>query len=229
MGLSALIPGAQTKVKFIVNGSSPAGSGDVIVFDASIKEMHSRKSPPTEFPIENGNYVSDHIILRPFVLVLEGIISDTPIGNIQGLLTEAGTTLVSSLLPPVGVVAASVGGTALYSALSKSSKPSVQNYLTLLNLQASGTPFDVLTSLNRYPNMWITDISVPREAQSGNILMFTVTVQQLLLVTPQSVNILIFANPALGSNAASVGNQSTTQPNGFQDGWQASISGAPKG
>lgn len=197
MGLMGSI-GGKRKVQFIVNNNT------VIQLDTSIKETHSRSSQATKFPVENGSVISDHVLVSPFSLKITGIISDTPIGDTQQLLTEVATTLTSALVPPVGIIAGAAGY-ALFSALNGSESPSVQAYNQLLNLQANAQPFDVLTSLYRYANMWITDLTVPRDIDSSNILMFEVSLEQLLIVQPQSVNISIFANPGLSSNKADAG------------------------
>jgi hypothetical protein len=203
--------GKQNRVQIIQNGNT------VIQLDASIKESHSRESPPSEFPIENGEVISDHIIIKPFQLEITGIISDTPIGGLKGYLTEAATSVTSALLPPVALLGASAG-VALLNANSKAKSPSVQAYLQLLQLQSNAKPVDVLTSLNRYANMWIKSISVPRDSDTGKALLFTVGFVQLLLVTPQSVNISIFANPGLSANQSDNGEQGTDLNSRFKAG-----------
>lgn len=206
------ILGGKTKVQFIQNNQT------VITLDCSLNETHSRMSPPTKHPVENGATVSDHIIVEPFSLEITGIISDNPIGGLQGLLTEAATTLASALIPTPGLTAIA-GAMGLVSAIAGSKRPSVAAYLQLIQLQQNGQPFDVLTSLYRYPSMWISSLSVPRDAGSGSMLLFTVKLEQLLLVTPQSVNIQIFANGALASNNVDVGSQNNGIPNGFEAGY----------
>lgn len=215
MGLLGLLTGKQ-RVQFIQNNST------VIQLDASIAEKHHRKSTPTKFPVENGQTISDHMILEPFDLELTGIISDTPLGTAGQLLTEVATTLTSRLIPPAGLVAAAGAfgvGSALFSALAGSSSPSVAAYGRLLQLQEAAQPFDVLTSLARYSNMWISDITAPRSAGDGNILIFTVQLVELNLVTPQQVNIQIFANPALAANQADMGEQGMNLSAKYQQGF----------
>lgn len=214
-GLINAITGKRTRVQFIQNASST-----VIQLDASLKETHSRKSTLTKFPVENGQTISDHIIIEPFEISINGIITDTPIGDVQGLLTELSTSLVSSLVPPIGVVAAAEAFS-LFSALADSSSPSVAAYGQLLMLQTSGQIFDLLTSLYRYPSMVITDVSVPRDSGTGDSLIFTVQCSQIILVSPQSVNIQIFANPALSANQGDLGQQGLGLPNGFAAGQAA--------
>lgn len=211
MGLLGSIISGQTRVQFIQNNNT------VIQLDCSMKETHSRESPASEFPIENGDVISDHIIVKPFALEITGIISDSPIGGVGGLLTEVATSLTSKLVPKLGVVALG-GAVALLGALSKSKSPSVQAYLQLIKLQESAKPFDVLTSLYRYPTMWIKSLSAPRSVDTGKSLEFTVQLTQLLLVSPQSVNVSIFANSALSANRGDLGQQGLGILNGFQQG-----------
>lgn len=212
MGLQGLIAG-QTRVQFIQNSTNT-----LIQLDASLKEAHKRESQPTEFPIEDGNNISDQIILRPFTLDITGIITDTPIGGAKQLVTEVATTFISALTPPVGLIAASAGY-ALFTSSKNAKSPSVQAYNQLLQLQENGQPFDVLTSLYRYHNMWIKSISAPRDSDTGRCLIFDISLKQLILVSPRSVNIGVFANPALSANQANLGQQNTGIPNGFKQGY----------
>jgi hypothetical protein len=218
MGLFGPI-GSKQRVQLIPipTAGVPIPNAAVIQFDASLKETHTRDSPPTEFPVENGQVISDHVIVKPFSLELTGIITDSPIGDVQALITQGVTSVVSKLVPPAGVVAAAAGFS-LFSTIGSSNRPSVAAYQQLLGLQANAQPFDVLTSLYRYSSMWIKSISVPRDAETGDSLVFTLTCVQLLLVTPQSVNVQIFANPALSANQADLGQQGVGLPNGFTAG-----------
>ena len=216
--------GSSGRVQFIQNSTST-----IIQLDASMKENHTRKSTPTRFPIENGGNISDHVILEPFDLELTGIITDTPLSGVGQLLTEVATTVTNSLLPPVGVVAAA-GAYSLFKSLSNSKSPSVAAYGQLLMLQSNRQPFDVLTSLYRYSSMWISNISAPRDSETGKSLLFTVSLTQLILVSPQSVNVQIFANPGLSANQGDLGQQNAGLPNGFAAGQAAfdRVSGVSK-
>lgn len=209
-GLVGSFVRGKTKVQFIQNNST------VIQMDASLKEDHTRESPPTEFPVENGDTISDHIIVKPFVLTINGIITDSPLN--PSLLSTFANSAVASLIPPVGLAVLSAG-VALLSATASSDSPSIAAYQQLLMLQESAKPFDVLTSLYRYPSMWIKSISAPRDSSTGDSLIFTVQLVQLLLVTPQSVSVQIFANAGLAAGLANLGQQESGLPNGFASGF----------
>lgn len=211
MGLIGQLLGQQQKVQIIQGGST------VISVDCTMSESHSRSSPPSEFPIESGLSISDNILVKPFELEINGIVSDTPLSLQNALITSA----VSAILPPIGVIAAGVGS-AIYSALQKSKSPSVAAFGQLLQLQDSKKPFDVLTSLRRYENMFIKDLKVPRDANTGQILNFTLTLVQLIIVAPQTVNITIFGNGDVSANEGDEGQKQLDSSffNGIQSGLQ---------
>jgi hypothetical protein len=215
MGLLAAI-GLKKKVQFIQNGNT------VIEFEASLSETHSRTSTPTEFPIENGRVINDHIILKPFELSLTAIITNKPISGIAGLLTEAATTLTSKLTPPIGTIAlgTGLGGLSLFNSLvSKTDSPSVAAYHQLQKIQENGNPFTVLTSLSRYENMVINSMSVPREASNGECIIFTLGLTQLTIVTSNIIQITGLANPGLSGAMNDTGQQSTGNTK-FQEGYK---------
>lgn len=212
MGVIQSLLGKQKKVQFI---QQPTGT--IFTVECSTNETHSRESPATEFPIESGDTVNDNILIRNFVLELKGTITDNPLSPTNALVTTA----IATILPAAVVVAASAAQ-AVASAIAGSSSPSVQAYEQLLTIQASRMPFDVVTSLKRYNNMWINSLSVPRQAQNGNELEFTVKLAQLNLVSPQYVNIQIYNNADLAASQANAGNQQTSAfLKGLQNGSKA--------
>lgn len=201
MGILAAA-GIKKKVQFIKNENT------VIEFEASLAETHSRNSTPTKFPIENGKNISDHMILEPFELSITLIITDHPISSTTGLITSGISTLTSKLTPPSGTILAGLGGLSLISSMFGNS-PSVKAYEQILKIQEMGDPFTVLTSLKRYQDMVIGQMSVPREAQSGGSLIVTFSLHQLKIVRPKIVQISALANPGLSDALHDTGQQST--------------------
>lgn len=203
MGILSAI-GLKKKVQFIKSGNT------VIEFEASLSETHSRESTPTEFPIENGRTINDHIVLKPQRLEMSMIITDHPISGLAGLVTEAATTLTSKLTPPIGTIAlgAGLGGLALFSSLvKKSDSPSVAAYKQILKIQELGEPFTVITSLYRYENMVISSLSVPRESANGDCLMASINLTQLTIVQPKVIQVKLLANPGLSDGLHDLGQQ----------------------
>lgn len=58
--------------------------------DASLSEDHTFDNEITEYPIEDGSVITDHVRRKPTQVVIEGLVSDTPLETIAAL-REAGT------------------------------------------------------------------------------------------------------------------------------------------
>ena len=53
--------------------------GMIINVDAMIQEKHSFQAQVTEYPVEDGTDISDHVVIKPVQLSVEGIVSNSPI------------------------------------------------------------------------------------------------------------------------------------------------------
>lgn len=203
-GVIGPVLGVKQKVQLIQRAPNATS---VIEIDCTVRENHSRQSPASDYPIENGTSISDNVLIRPIELELNGIISDTPI-DLSAIAGSALTTAVSALSGPVGVIGGA-GGVALFKALKSSGKPSVNAYDQLRRLQEARAPFEVVTTLvpQSYQNMWIKSLTVPRDASTGQVLAFNISLIQLLIVTSETVNIKIFADPSVAAAKAKLSNK----------------------
>lgn len=134
-----------------------------IVIDATVSEDHNASCDLTENPVEEGAKITDHVQINPVQLTVEGVITDSPlgyavIGNIQNFIRSVSTIF---------------GAT---------SPRSLDAFDELLALQKSRRPFTVLTSLKRYQNMILTDLSVPRTIQTGKALHFKAVMKEIRIV-----------------------------------------------
>lgn len=207
-GIIGPLVGQRQKVQLI---QRTPNSATAIEIDCTVMEKHSRNSPPSEYPIEDGRIISDNILIRPLELELHGIISDTPLdlGTVAG---SALTTAVSAITGPLGVIAGA-GAVALFTALKNSGKPSVAAFGQLLQLQETKQPFEVVTTLvpESYQNMWIKSINVPRDSSTGQVLAFQLSLIQLLIVSSQTVNVKVYADPSVSSPQADLATQQGIQ------------------
>jgi len=64
---------AQSQVNFINNGPN------LVTFDTMVSEEHKYSSRVTYFPIESGTIISDHILNQPDIIILSGLVTDTPL------------------------------------------------------------------------------------------------------------------------------------------------------
>ena len=55
-----------------------------VQFDCSLSESHARESVVTEFPVERGASISDHVRTGPSTVTINGIVGAEPIGSSIG-------------------------------------------------------------------------------------------------------------------------------------------------
>lgn len=175
----------------VLQGSAQGGYSGIVV-DATLSETHENECEVTNYPVETGAAISDHVQLKPKIYTMEGIISDTPISF---LILENAVSVVNT-----------------FNATFLNKQRSTQVYDSLVLLQASRQPFTVISSLKRYPNMIMKSFTVDRDSDSANEIHFKMTLQQVLLVTSQT-------SSAQGQNlgqrvqkTAQVTQQQTQQP-----------------
>lgn len=209
MGLdvSSLISNTKQNVQ-ILNVSMPGKpSGSTLIeFDACVSETHTSETNPTEFEVETGETISDHIIVKPRNLRIQAIITDTPfslLNRAMGLLTTGIAHLTPSTAKlgqyaPATVLAPALVDSLLGS-LGKDARKSVLAHADLVNMQKQKLPVMVVTSLHSYNNMWIKKISVPRDVKTGRMIVVDIDFVQLLLVKPSKVLLTTLANANLGS------------------------------
>lgn len=218
LGFATVLQGNPTLVQLL----HPDGSS-ILLFDAVMQEQYDRAVQPTGFPVEDGANISDHAIQAPFALSMTGLVSDTPL-NAQDFFSD--TAASPALTAPLGVV-----GTALafatWQAHQGSDRPSLAAYATLCRLmtgdptQTPPTPpllVTVQTLIGAFQNMLLTQLSAPRDAQTGGALVFQMSFTQLTVVGTQTL--AVASIPALAAARASLGDQDTDLEgvNGFDPG-----------
>ncbi len=167
-----------------------------VELDASINETHITTAQITDHQVEKGPNIADHIRPMPKKLTINGIITNHPIvvastqmrgtvGLPNGRVTtkvraKQGAFPVGLPIPPMGSVVEKVFD---YSALTFSADfDRVWDcYYELTNAQQNGALFTVDTSLRSYSNMAIENITIPRSADTGNSLMLSIDMKEILL------------------------------------------------
>lgn len=209
---------ARQTVHFI--GQDASAGKVVFAVDCMLSEKHERRSPATEFEVEDGQTVSDHITVKPFSLHLQGIISDAPL-SLLSVETAVGiaTGLAGKFIPLAGKGAPAI---ALAPAIAMSTplgnlidnpeaRRSYAAYQQLLNLQGAKAPVTVVTSLHSYVNMWIANLSAPRDGKTGRELIFDLDLTELLLVESETLADTKFADPNNATKKSELGNQNAAE------------------
>lgn len=122
--------------------------------DATVMEEHVGESDVTDFPVESGSANTEHIRNHPRRLVLDCVVSDTPIGDIADLRAAEG-----------------------------SAAPSIdaREYLELV--RDNRETVQVRTEIRTYERMALVSLSEPRRSDTGEAMRFTATFKVVEIAT----------------------------------------------
>lgn len=142
-----------------------------ITIDAALREQHTLRREITSFPVEEGSDVTDHSRRLPRVLVVEGIVSDTPIGRAAAVRENPVTSPDEVQIEPT--------------------VPSMDTFAALELIHAAGEPVTVSSSLKLYENMIMEELSIPRDAETGEALKFSATFREVIIVENRRTSIAV--------------------------------------
>lgn len=142
----------------IIHSPTPA-TIDVLELDASVSEEHGFEADVTEHPVEKGANITDHVRQKPRTVRITGIVSNTPLPSFTAPLANLGA-----------------------------GDRAVAAWQNLQEIHLSGKLVTVVTSLEEYADMALVSVSVPRDAQRGNVLEFTAVLRQVTTVESESVS-----------------------------------------
>lgn len=125
---------------------------DGFAIDCIVSESHERESDVTSLPVEDGSNITDNIRPKNRTCSIEGIVSDTPAGDLS---SERDVTQDDS------VVTTQAACDTLESAWAQSRTVVVE------------TPFMT------YPRMAIKSLTMPRDAKTGRALKFSVKFEEI--------------------------------------------------
>lgn len=139
---------------------------DGYVLDVNITEEHQFENEVTEHPVEKGSSISDNIRVKPDVVSMESIVSDSPLGEIAKLRSQ-GSNDVNTISPTEEALA------------------------ILKAIRKAREPVTIVTSLGTYTNMLMVSLTVPRDSKSGAALQFRTSFKQLDVVTNQRTTVRV--------------------------------------
>ena len=88
MALTEIILGSSQLVTIGPDAQLEKLPAGVVEVDASISEVHEVSNDITQFPVESGVTISDHIRPQPRRFTLEGIVTNTPIIFLAGIASS---------------------------------------------------------------------------------------------------------------------------------------------
>ena len=153
---------------------------DGYTIDAALHETHVREAEVSDYEVESGADVTDHVRNHPVSLEIEGLVSDTPIGAIAS--TRANATGSSSST-----------GELLF-------LPSEEAFARLEEIFGNREPVTIETSTKTYESMILVNLEVPIDAQTGDALRFTASFRELRLVKVNRTAVRVATPTAAGKS-----------------------------
>lgn len=231
------LPQKGTRVQRNIKGGNTA----TIFLDATVKEDFSAPIEPTTHPVENGPDITDHVILRPQKLSIEGIISDTPFSieaQAAGIATTVAATVGQALGGALGGVVGAVAGSKTLAGVlqapssikvtDKDGKPvtrestesgdngrlrdAINEFMTI---RAEKQPVTIITGLKQYRNFLLTSFQVSRDQQTGGSIRVNLEFQELIIANSQTIRVPIPATKA-GLPKQEQGRKNATESTGKQ-------------
>lgn len=154
--------------------ATPVKIGNDLIFDCVLRESHDMTNKVTEFPIEDGSSISDHILSSPRELQLEGIITNSPVAIFGGRLDRnARGTLQDGKLTGRGVNRAELA------------------YKELERIHTAGQLVTITGRYKVYENMAMISAPVVRDPGDGDAIHFTASfraISKVFLLTATAVS-----------------------------------------
>lgn len=137
---------------------------DGFAIDCIVSENHERESDVTELPVEDGADTSDNIKPKNRRCSIEGIVTDTPSGDMVAERTNTQDAAVISTQAACEV---------------------------LESAWAQGRTVSVETEFKTYKSMAIKSLSMPRDSKTGEAFKFSATFEELRIRKTLRVNVKI--------------------------------------
>nr|HEX4314795.1 hypothetical protein [Kofleriaceae bacterium] len=162
---------------------------DGYLIDAALSEGHAFEAEVTDYPVEQGADITDNMRIKPAIVTITGIVSDTPLGPlVEQRANEA--------------QAGSVG------------LPSDAALAKLLEIQNSREPVTIITSRKLFDDMLLQHLDVPVDAKTGNALRFTAVFKQVVIVTNDRQLVRVAA-PQVAGGTTKLGHIPAKEAPGF--------------
>ena len=209
-------------------GSKRVGIGNpgaVLLVDVTLSDKVSYKAEMTEHPVELGSDVTDHILIKPLEIMIEGLASEDPVElkdaySEKGLLDEA-TDAVGAVAGAVaqkfgasGIIqgaAAAVGGVVSSKLFASAQSPANQAKEALTKMLEQKTPVNIQVGKKNYSNMQMISLDFPRDPKLGAAVKVSATFKKIRKVSAKRIVVKAAVNDIRHSAGAtdSLGNQNT--------------------
>lgn len=168
----------------IVIGNRKAPKIGALSLDCSLDESHVYDSKVTEFPVEDGSVITDHIRNAPIRLDMTGFVTNNPITSAKQKSDISGEEQVGNFVDLA--------------------------FEALIKIRNERTPVTIVTGLKVYENMAMESMSIPRSASTGDTFRFRASFKEVRIVSTETTKIPDLAPSASDKGASTSDNGTQT-------------------
>lgn len=154
------------------------GDKVIIACDCVTNEEHSMVAEATQYEIEDGSNLNDHIINHGKTIKIEGIVSDDPLTYLQTNILDR---TISSITPEI------LRSKLNFSLSGENGKPSKEAFDQLEKIYDEKRPINIITGLKRYENCAMESLIIPRDQNTVRALKFTAIFRQMNIISTKKV------------------------------------------
>ena len=148
----------------------------IVSLDCSISERHSASVEITKHPIEEGANPTDHAREMPLKLIIEGLVTNTPLSETDRNQRGVNDSETSSGRP------GAIGH-------------AQDQFAKLREILSSRRAITVRTAIQTYESMIITSIETPRDSTIADAFKFTIMFEQVRFVRSEVARLEQFKKP----------------------------------
>ena len=156
-----------------------------IVFDGVLQCEHTSESKPTDYLVQTGAIMSDHMINQPVTVSMSIIMSDVTPEALEPINFAESNTVIEEVKQQLesskNISNWMTFSNPLSSSNNNSFSRSVNMYKILKGIQLANYPLDITTRLYNYKNMVITGLSTVENAESFNGLVCQIQFREIMM------------------------------------------------
>lgn len=156
-----------------------------IVFDGVLQCEHTSESKPTDYLVQTGAIMSDHMINQPVTVSMSIIMSDVTPEALEPVNFAESNTVIEEVKQQLesskNISNWMTFSNPLSSSNNNSFSRSVNMYKILKGIQLANYPLDITTRLYNYKNMVITGLSTVENAESFNGLVCQIQFREIMM------------------------------------------------
>ena len=145
----------------------PEGFGlSALLLDVTVSETYTYGTTSTEYPIEDGSIITDHVRNMPVTLQLDGFISGTQMANYD----QYNPYFPVDLIQP-----------------AENRIPDALDIL--MDIYLSRQPSSIIAGLQVFQSMILTSLSIPRNKDTGDSFRFSSSWKQIVKAKTGTVSV----------------------------------------